>query len=232
MSTDVLNPNAEQRNIQTDRNWLPRFGRVFRSEAAPTPSRPRPAAIVPQDIDTARAALVTLQTAGAAVRARIAEDPNLSRGEECFSDAGAKRIQGRWASDLATAMQEAAAGQELSILKTGDVARMNAALNGIPLDTPGAIERQRKIVADLEQHAAQTRFAKVHAPNLRAADVKVANALLALRDAWQARVTLAEEARADGAPVVLPTPAIPRMSDQLRVIIKQIGNTRTPEELL
>ena len=46
------------------------------------------------------------------------------------------------------------------------------------------------------------------------------------------RIALAEQARRDGGPVTATTPAIPRLTDQLRAIIAQLRHVKSPEELL
>ncbi len=231
MSVLELDPNAEVRNRKWQ-DFVPKFVRVIRDEPPAPPPRPAAERVVTQDLAEAQASLATLQTAGVAIRARCLADPDLAILSENYAPGAAKAFLARWADDVARCLRDAAAGPGLTILQCGDIGRIDRALHGIDRERLGAIEAQGRVVADLTDAAANSRYTNVHAPRLRAADIKVAKAVLMLRDAWQARVALAEAARRDGGPVVISTPALPRIGDQLRAIIRQIGSAKRPEDLL
>ena len=231
MSVLELDPNAEVRNRKWQ-DFVPKFARVIRDEPPAPPPRPAAERVVPQDLASAQASLATLQTAGAAIRAKCLADPDLARAPENYAPGAAKSFLARWADDVARCLRDAAAGPDLTLLQCGDPGRIDRALHGVDRSRLGAIDVQGRVVADLTSAAANSRYADVHAPKLRAADAKVAKCLLALRDAWQARIALAEQARRDGGPVTATTPAIPRLTDQLGAIIRQVRNAKSPEDLL
>jgi hypothetical protein len=95
---------------------------------------------------TAKAALATLQEAGAAVRARLEADPELYQAHGNFAPGEANNFLVRWGRDVMQAVREAAAGEPLSILQCGDLGRADRCLTGIGPhfdERPGAITRQQ-----------------------------------------------------------------------------------------
>jgi hypothetical protein len=223
-------PDLTQRNVQFE-EVRPVFRNTYRDEPPAVTRTPRPSA-TPQTLEQAQAALAALQEAGKKAKAKIDDNPHLAAAEVSFSPAAARSFLSRWGDDMESILREAAAGQPLSLLERSEWGRLQHALIGQPPHRDGAIEMQRRIVVDLQADAARARYSETHAPKLRTADVRVAKALLSLRDAWHARVNLAEQARRDGGPVTVTTPQLPRIADQIRAVIRQIGTAEKPEELL
>ena len=159
-----------------------------------------------------------IQAASKIVADRMAAKSNLLRGEECFSSTKAKAIRDRRAEDIQTALREAAAGEPLSILLCGDVWRMHCTLDCADpyREEPGAVQVQSKLVADLREQQALAHYADVHGPKLRTGRRESCQGLVGSRAMHgNPRIALAEEARRDGGPVVISTPALPWIGDQV-----------------
>ena len=218
----------EWRNVRPDAQ--PISVKVLGQGAPTLPPRPAPPAAIPQTLEAAQAALATLQAAGAEIRTKVLLDPDLARPPENFQPGAAKAFLMRWCEDTARCVRDAATGQDLTILQCGDLGRIDRALNGIFGDErPGAIAQQGRVVTDLQEQQMLAEYSKAE-PELRKMDLGIAKTLLKLCEQWQARIDRAQKIRRPAR-----TPAHPQLrtiGDQTARLVKMVGNTKNPEELI
>ncbi len=193
---------------------------------------PRPAAepVVPQTLAQAEATLQALQAASKIVADRMAAQPDLVCGEECFSSTRAKAIRTRRAEDVQTALREAAAGAPLSILACGDMWRMHVALECADAyrEQPGAVQIQGRIVANLQEQQVVDEY-NAALPKLEKMDAEVVKLLLKARDVWNARILAAQAIRRP--PCCFPHPQLRMIGDNVARLMKILQNIK-PEDVL
>ena len=202
-------------------------------QGEPQPA-PRPATAAPVALETLKAASARLTEAAALVRARIAADPNAIQQEAVsFSASNASRRE--FAADLQQTLDEALAGEPLTILQSRDLARARRALSAVRpgMDSEGAIEIIGRRILDAEQSAASERFQKTHAPLLAKGKRKVADKLLALTAAIKDYEGLAAGANSACSPVHTPNfPVLRGLTDALKSIYQQVKNAKSADDLL
>jgi hypothetical protein len=223
--------NSVQHVDTGEQEFTPQFRSVIDQGKPVVPPRPAADPVVPQTLEEAEAALKILQAASKIVRDKMAENPDLPRGEECFSDAKAKIIRNRRAPDVATALQEACEGLPLSILDCGDLWRAHCALEAFDAyrEEHGAVQVQGKIVADLKANHLLAEYGEA-LPKLEKMDLDIAKTLVRLRDLWHARTAAAEKLRRP--PHSLPHPQLRGVGDQAARLVKQLNGIKSPEDLI
>ncbi len=207
---------------------------------SPPPVPPRPAppagpAIAPADLlEQLKAASKRLTEAAASIRAQIQADPGKEFGGDNFSFSAANRSKREHCDDIDLSLREAIAGEDLSILKCRDLGRMRRALVAPRpgMDMEGAVEIVGRRIRDLEASLAAARFDQLYDSKLKQADREVADALLKFAAKWKAREALARKANQDCGVALPVCPRIPRLTDQLGAIIRQVRNAKTAADLL
>ena len=166
------------------------------------PPRPAAAPVVPQTLEQAEAALHVLQAASKIVRDKMAQNPDLPRGEECFSDTEAKAIRDRRAEDVQTASTR---GSRRRAPFHFAVRRPLAHALRPDLPTPTARSpaplRSRAESLPTSTSGRPRPLRRGSLPDLRKADVEGCQGLLGLRDPWQAPLPWPTKSRRDGGPV-------------------------------
>ena len=109
-------PDGKQCGTSTLKRIRPLLRRIIGNEPPAPPPRPAADPVVPQTLDEAEAALKVLQAAAKIVRDKMAQNPQLPRGEECFSDTGPKPSATAGRKTFRPRYARQPAGEPLSIL--------------------------------------------------------------------------------------------------------------------
>ena len=207
------------------------FVRVYGAPEQPKSVTPPERAPEPT-LDEARAALARLKEAAAPIAAKAKAKPDRFRPTETIGGDAANRFLEGQATDAVEAVTEALAGDTLTCLSWRDVGRSYRALLGGPPAPErtmlGAIEVLATTVAKLEAEKQASDYEPV-THKLRAADLEIAKSLLAFRDAWAARVELAQSAPRPAHTVTRPAL---RVTANLAALFLAIRGAKAPEDLL
>jgi hypothetical protein len=211
------------------------FQQQFTRVYGPTPaSDAPPEEPIPEAVTIAEAeqVLCGLKEAGAPIAAKVRRKPELARGPDLLSSDSARRFLAAQAGDADQAVAEATEGKPLSCLNFEDPGRTHRALFGGPPAPErvqiGAIELVGRRLAALRAQQTVSDYQAV-VLKLCAADLKIAKALLAFRQAWQDRIDLAQSAP---RPENLVTRPCLKVTSDLNRLFLALRGAKTPEDLL